>query len=206
MKSSKKKLLSVLLLDDEPQIIKLNEELLHEEFLVYKAKNIREANTVIEKYPIHIIVSDHYLSEENGLNFLNEVHKYRPNIIKIILSSCTCHEVILQSHNSESVFRYLTKPCLNEDLLENIRLAQIAWEVKECEEQIKNEHSSLKKELSEVDFIEIKKSLHLKSIELITFKTLKSLLYLGFALFLSASLSLVILYCLKSLLGFNIFN
>jgi response regulator RpfG family c-di-GMP phosphodiesterase len=206
MKSSKKKRLNVLLLDDEISILKLNNLILEQDFNTFKAENIREAKRIINENEIHIVVSDHLLGSENGLNFLLELHNTRSDIIKIVFSSCLCHEVIIQSHNSDAIFRYLTKPCSNSDLLETVSLAEIAWEVFFYEEQLKSEHSSFVQSFENIDLIKLTSTKRIKALEIFVLNGSKSLLYLSVAALGTGLITLILLYGLKSLLGFDIFR
>ena len=206
MKSNKKKRLNVLLIDDEEAILNLNELVLKDHYNVFKALNLKEASAILNNHSIEIIVSDHFLGSENGLNFLVNSHEQFPLAVKIILSSCICHEVILQSHNSKSIFRYLTKPCTNEDLLENINLAAITYEISIIEGQQKEEHFKLKESLDEIDLIELKKERKSKSILELFRVSSKSVFYLGVGILGTGIIALLLLYCLKSLLGFDIFQ
>ena len=204
--SNKKKLLNVLLIDDEKTILDLNSFLLEEYFTVFSSENLTAAQKVLELHEIHIIVSDHFIGDENGLKFLISLKKSYPSIIKILFTSCISQEVMIESHNSQEIFKYLTKPCSNKMFLENMKLAEIAWQVLQFEIQMKNEHQEMKDLIGETD----SKTYQIQQIKnafsnLIDF-TSKNLIYLTLATIICGLVTLTILYIIKSLLGFDIFK
>ncbi|MCM8533482.1 MAG: response regulator [Lentisphaeraceae bacterium] len=206
MKSSKPKRLNVLLLDDEEMILNLNELVLSESFNIFKAKNISQALNLIHLHDIQITICDHYIGNEDGLNFLIKIHQDYPDIIKIIFSSCTCHNVIIESHNSQAIFKYLAKPCSNDELLENTKLAALTWEISRYQKHITKEHSSLKESISSINLIEVKSIKKVQSLKKIAAKVTQGIIYIGVGALLTGTISMLILYCIKSLLGFDIFK
>jgi DNA-binding NtrC family response regulator len=204
--SNKKILLNVLLIDDEIPILNLNECILENDFKIYKAQNITAAIEVLEKQDIHIIVSDHHIGIENGLNFLIKLKETHPEIIKILFTSCVSQEVVLQSHNSQEVFKYLTKPCPNDKLLESLKLAEIAYHVLLLEIKIKEEHGEMKELIGEVSAFRFKVNNTISSCRQLYLSVTQNLVYLGLAILIGGLCLILFLYSLKSIVGIDIFK
>ena len=204
--SNKKKLLNLLLVDDEVAILDLNALILENNFNIFKAGNLGSAYEIIKNNDIQIIISDHFIKDENGLNFLLDLKEDYPKIIKILFTSCVSKEVMLESHNSQEVFKYLTKPCPNESLLENAKLAEVAWQVLQIEGEIKREHGELKEIIGDISKVRFKFNAIQKMFSNLYFSASRNLLYLSLSILASGVILLAILYSLKSLLGIDVFK
>ena len=80
---------NILIVDDEPGILRqVERDLLLEDFQLLKAASGEEGLKIIEKEPVHVIISDQKMGEGmNGTRFLAEARKRRPHLLGIILSA-----------------------------------------------------------------------------------------------------------------------
>ncbi len=114
----------VLLVDDEVNILKSLARLLRRESVrVFTAANAAEARTVLERESIQVVVSDQRIPGMSGVALLSEIRERWPQVIRILLTGYTEMDVAIEAINRCEVFRLLTKPWEDEELLATIRQA-----------------------------------------------------------------------------------
>jgi response regulator RpfG family c-di-GMP phosphodiesterase len=204
--SNKKRLLNLLIIDDEEAVLKLNEELLSPYFTIIKAQTLDQAICALQENSIQVIISDHYIGAENGLNFLLSLKETYPEIIKMLLTGCVSHEIMLKSHNSREVFKYLTKPCANSEIIESAKLAEIAWQVLQYEKEVSKEHREYKTIIEDTKAFSYKTREMTKAVTHFTFLSSRTIAWLCLGGLLLGAIILLTLYSLKSILGIDIFS
>jgi DNA-binding NtrC family response regulator len=94
-------------------------------YLFETADNAEEAlelinELVLEKFNIVIIVSDWLMPGVKGDEFLIQVHKKHPNIVKIMLTGQADSDAIKNAFENAALLRCLSKPWKAEELFETI--------------------------------------------------------------------------------------
>ncbi|WP_338557514.1 two-component system response regulator GlrR [Erwinia sp. E_sp_B04_7] len=105
-----KKSANLLLVDDDPSLLKLlGMRLSSEGFSVQTAGSGPEALRLLQREKIDLVISDLRMDEMNGLALFSEVQKQQPGMPVIIL---TAHGSIPEavSATQQGVFSFLTKP------------------------------------------------------------------------------------------------
>ncbi|MDW8847061.1 two-component system response regulator GlrR [Erwinia sp. P7711] len=105
-----KKSANLLLVDDDPSLLKLlGMRLTSEGFTVQTAASGPEALRLLQREKIDLVISDLRMDEMNGLALFGEVQKQQPGMPVIIL---TAHGSIPEavSATQQGVFSFLTKP------------------------------------------------------------------------------------------------
>ena len=115
---------TVVIIDDEPFVLTSLKRLLRDEpYRCLFAASGRQALDILAKEQVHVVVTDLSMPEMNGLTLLKEVgHKY-PDIVRLVLSSHTDSETIIEAINRGQVYRYIAKPWEGEEFKMNIRQA-----------------------------------------------------------------------------------
>ena len=117
------KLATVLLVDDDAALIRGLERHLEEDFHVLTAICPAEANVVLSKERVDLILSDNLMTGELGTEFVEKVNNTYPHIKLLMLSGympdAAARRVVAQG----GVDRVLTKPCPSQDVLAAIRNA-----------------------------------------------------------------------------------
>ncbi len=114
---------NVLVVDDEDSVRALLTRILGEgDFNVWAAQSAREALELMSGNRFDTIVADLIMPDMTGLQFLSEVRKRDRELPFIILTGHPTLESALVALK-ESTFRYLTKPCLPEELRDAVREA-----------------------------------------------------------------------------------
>lgn len=116
--------LTLLLLDDEPNILRALQRLLRPEgYKVFATTSPHEAFDLLAQHPVQVIVSDQRMPEMSGTEFLSRVKELYPDTIRIVLSGYSEIETITEAVNRGAIYKFLTKPWDDEALREDLREA-----------------------------------------------------------------------------------
>lgn len=100
---------SILIIDDEINIIKSFQSLLSSDYDVYSARNSRTALDEIKKNKIDFVFLDYNLGGENGLDLLKSIKALDPELYVVMISGYGNFEVIIQAM-ALGCYDYLEKP------------------------------------------------------------------------------------------------
>lgn len=115
---------SILLVDDEPSVLNsLQRGFLDEPCQVLTAADGRQALALLERAPVHLIISDQRMPGMQGAELLQEVKKRWPDIIRIMLTGYADSDDIMRVVEEVGVFKFITKPWNDDDLRLTARLA-----------------------------------------------------------------------------------
>ena len=77
----------LLILDDEPRILSaLRRSLRREPYEVFTAETAAEALRILETEPIDVVVSDHKMPGQSGLQFLAQARERRPRASLLLIT------------------------------------------------------------------------------------------------------------------------
>ena len=125
---------NILLVDDEELLLcSIGADLRHEGYAVTTAENGKEALAKLKKIDIDLIVSDLSMPEMGGLELLEKVKEYNPEISFILLTGYGEMESAIKALRLKAD-DYLLKPCAIEELL--LRMAS-ALEKREALRKVK---------------------------------------------------------------------
>jgi PAS domain S-box-containing protein len=122
---------SVLLVDDEPQVLVALEDLLSEEFTVYKARDSQTALEVVEhEKNLAVVLTDQRMPGMSGDELLTHVHR-TSDATRMLVTGFADLSAVIRAVNDGRIFAYVTKPWNPEELqlmvrkaAEHFRLAQ----------------------------------------------------------------------------------
>ena len=100
---------TVLLVDDDPIILRCHARCLNDEFLLERCSNARDAYRRIVEGRIDVVVSDVSMPEMTGFELLSAIHKFDP-FLPVILASASSSIDDASNAIRDGVFVYLTKP------------------------------------------------------------------------------------------------
>jgi len=113
---------TILLVDDEPGIrAALSRMLRADGYRILTAATGSEGLETLAVNRVQVIISDQRMPGMSGTEFLNIVKELYPDTVRIILSGYTDLEVVTDSVNRGSVFKFLTKPWDDDLLREQVR-------------------------------------------------------------------------------------
>jgi len=119
---------SILVVDDEEEILHSLRGLLRMEFNVYTANSGREAIKILEQEPIHIILSDQRMPEMAGVELLAQARGERPGAIRVMFTGYTDVKAVIEAINQGQIYRYIAKPWHPDELLTVLREASAAFD------------------------------------------------------------------------------
>lgn len=131
---------TVLLLDDEVRSVESMARILSEEFAVHMAYSAAEALQILTQTSVHVILADQRMPEMTGVEFLTQVRRDYPDIVRMIISGYTDAEDIIQGVNDAGIYQYISKPWHPDNLLLTVRNAV-------CLHQLQRENELLSLEL-----------------------------------------------------------
>ena len=113
----------VLLVDDEPQILTALEDLLSDEYTVFKSDSPGHAlGLVRENSDIAVVITDQRMPEMNGDEFLRRIGNDN-HARRIMVSGYADLPAVLRAVNDGKVYAYVTKPWDEDDLLQKVQTA-----------------------------------------------------------------------------------
>jgi response regulator RpfG family c-di-GMP phosphodiesterase len=109
----------ILCVDDEPDVLEGLQDNLRRNFAVVTATTPNEGLERLKKEgPFAVVVADMRMPEMNGAAFLGVVRNEAPDAVRILLTGHADADAALAAVNKGQIFRYLTKPCSKETLLQ----------------------------------------------------------------------------------------
>jgi two-component system probable response regulator PhcQ len=115
---------TILLVDDEPKVTDaLKRALRREPYEFLTATSGVEAQQLLEREHVDVVVSDEQMPGMSGSQFLSIVRKQYPHTIRMILSGQASLEAAVRAINEGEVYRFFLKPCNPTDLIFTIQQA-----------------------------------------------------------------------------------
>lgn len=114
---------SLLVVDDEPDLVHSVQDLLRRDYHVFGATRASEGLRILEQEPIHIVMTDQRMPEMTGIEFLRILRDRYPDTVRLLFTAYTDLKTVIDAINQGSVYRYITKPWEPQDLLAVLRQA-----------------------------------------------------------------------------------
>ncbi len=118
----------ILLVDDEINVLNALQRVLRQQLAIEGLQIEAFTNPLAAlqrccECDFDIVISDYRMPELSGVEFLHTLKEIAPGTVRMMLSASTEFETVTSAIAQAQVFRYIAKPWLIADLLENIRLA-----------------------------------------------------------------------------------
>src|SRR5947209_13158828 len=101
---------SVLLVDDEPEILFSLRGLLRREFELYTAESGAQALEILRQHPVQVIMTDQRMPQMSGTELLKRSQGECPEAIRIVFTGYADIKAVVDAINHGQIYRYLTKP------------------------------------------------------------------------------------------------
>jgi response regulator RpfG family c-di-GMP phosphodiesterase len=112
----------VLLIDDDPAILKLlQEDLERAGHLTVALTDPLAALEEIKKRHFAVIVSDQRMPGLSGLNLLAQAARIQPSATRMLITGMMDIETVVDAINTGEIFRFIVKPWLREEFLAAIK-------------------------------------------------------------------------------------
>ena len=114
---------SVLVVDDEPRAVEAMERVLKFQFQVFTATTPAEAEEILRYEFVQVVICDHRMPGELGVDFLRRVREQWPDVIRILISAYSDFEDTVRGINEAGIYQYISKPWEPEQLLLTVKNA-----------------------------------------------------------------------------------
>jgi response regulator RpfG family c-di-GMP phosphodiesterase len=102
---------SLLLVDDEPNILSALRRLLHGRgYRVHTAAGGAAGLELLAREPIDLVISDMRMPEMDGAEFLGKVRSAWPDTVRVLLTGYADIASTIEAINRGEIFRYISKP------------------------------------------------------------------------------------------------
>ncbi|WP_343688941.1 response regulator [Chitinophaga sp.] len=113
----------ILYVDDEIHNLNAFKASFRRLYTIFTASSAEEAEKVLEKEEIHIIISDQRMPRITGIEFFESILDKYPEPIRILLTGYADINAVIDAINKGQVYKYFSKPWNDEDLRHNIEKA-----------------------------------------------------------------------------------
>jgi two-component system, NtrC family, response regulator HupR/HoxA len=120
---------TVLIVDDEQRSLESLQRILEDTFDVKTAASAEEAEQILEREWVQVIVCDQRMPHMSGVEFLKTVREQWPETVRMIISGYTDAEDIIRSVNEAGIYQYITKPWQPENLILTLKNATRLFEL-----------------------------------------------------------------------------
>ncbi|MBU1691972.1 MAG: EAL domain-containing protein, partial [Gammaproteobacteria bacterium] len=120
---------TLLLVDDESNVTAaLTRQFRHEGYRILVAHSPAEAFELLASHRVGVILSDQGMPEMSGIEFLGRVKRLYPDVVRIVLSGHTDLKLIAEAFNQGAIYRYITKPWNDREMLDSVKEAFLEHE------------------------------------------------------------------------------
>lgn len=147
----------VLIVDDEAANLRLLERLFRGKYTVVSASSGKEALELLSVHDVALIISDQRMPGMTGIEFLIRAAELRPQVVRIILTGYTDVNSLVEAINSGVVYKYVTKPWVNPELLQTVSRALEHYETIKGQHELKLKNERLEEllESTRTNFVNI---------------------------------------------------
>src|SRR5215203_3298794 len=114
---------TILVVDDEPNVVKSVQDLLRYDYRVLGATSAEEGLKIMEENEVHCVMTDQRMPETTGVEFLTHVRGEHPDAMRLLFTGYADIRAVIEAINQGNVFRYITKPWDPDELEAVIRQA-----------------------------------------------------------------------------------
>ena len=142
---------TVLVVDDQIEVLNMLRRLLSKDYNVVLANSGEEALRHLKEKYVSVILSDQRMPKMDGVTFLNEAQKLRPEAIRIMITGYADIGATIGAVNQAGIYQYISKPFEPEDLINIVKKAVQKYHNARDSELLQNELLKKNKELEEVN-------------------------------------------------------
>jgi two-component system response regulator HupR/HoxA len=151
---------SILVLDDEQRSLESIQRILNDQFDVHIASTIEQAETILQREWIQILLCDQRMPEMTGVEFTEKIRDDYPDVIRMIISGYTESNDIIDAINKGGIYQYITKPWHPDELITKLNNAVDLFRLQRENAQLAVE---LKLKPDSIDIAMVKKRQALKA-------------------------------------------
>jgi signal transduction histidine kinase len=140
---------TVLVVDDEPDVVASVKDLLRLDYKVLGATRAADGLAMLDREPVHVVMTDQRMPETTGVELLARVRERHPDAMRLLFTGYADIRAVVDAINRGNVYRYITKPWDPDDLMATIREAcdryDLLAERKDLLQQLQQQNAELKR-------------------------------------------------------------
>jgi FixJ family two-component response regulator len=145
----------ILFVDDEPLVLDAFRRMLHDKFEIYTVDGGEKAlASARDNGPFAVVISDMRMPGMNGAEFLAKIRQKAPDTVRMLLTGFTDLDAAVAAVNEGNIFRFLTKPCRKDDLINAINLGLAHYRAAAKEKELVNKALTLERSPSDWDSLD----------------------------------------------------
>ena len=145
---------TLLVVDDEPDVVKSVQDLLRFDYKVLGATRASDALKLVREQPVHVVLTDQRMPEMTGVEFLRRLREEYPDTVRLLVTGYADIRAVIDAINQGNVYRYITKPWEPEELQAVIREAaeryDLVAERKRLMEELRGKNEQLEQSNEEL--------------------------------------------------------
>ncbi|HWG48013.1 MAG TPA: hybrid sensor histidine kinase/response regulator [Gemmataceae bacterium] len=142
---------TLLVVDDEPDVVQSLQDLLRREYRVLGATHAREGLRLLDEQPVHVVMSDQRMPNITGIEFLRTVRRDHPDAIRLLFTGYADIKAVIDAINEGHVYRYITKPWDPDELLTVLHQAGEQYELLQERQQLLDDLRGKNQELEQAN-------------------------------------------------------
>src|SRR5438128_11657426 len=107
---------SILVIDDEPDVVESVRDLLRLDYRVLGATRAREGIGILAQEPVDVVMTDQRMPEMTGVELLHHVRETHPDTVRLLFTGYADVRAVIDASNRGNIYRYITKPWDPEEL------------------------------------------------------------------------------------------
>lgn len=124
-------MIKIQLVDDEPNILNALKRLLRPNgWEIYTYDNVESALGGLLEHNYAVIISDYQMPTADGVTYLQFAKQRQPNAVRLVLSAYGDRNSMIKAINQAEVYRYLSKPWDDYEVVATIKSAIDIYELK----------------------------------------------------------------------------
>src|ERR1044072_3711174 len=140
----------ILIVDDETEKLRALERIFRNEHEVLTASSAVEALAALESHDVALLISDQRMPEMSGIELLSRTVSLRPHMVRILLTGYTDVSSLIEAINCGHVYKYVTKPWKNEELVITVSRALEHYETTKANHNLQMENERLRARLRDI--------------------------------------------------------
>jgi signal transduction histidine kinase len=142
---------TLLIVDDEPDVVQSLQDLLRREYRVLGATHARHGLRLLDEQPVHVVMSDQRMPDTTGIEFLRKVRRDHPDAIRLLFTGYADIKAVIDAINEGHVYRYITKPWDTDELLTVLHQAGEQYELLQERQQLLEDLRNKNQELEQAN-------------------------------------------------------
>ena len=139
--------INVLYIDDEEHNLVSFKATFRRIFNVYTADSAETGKNLLEEEDIQVILSDQRMPKMTGIEFFESIKDTHPNPIRILITGYTDVNAVIGAINRGQVYKYLTKPWVEEDVKNFVEKAYEVFKLRKDNIDLTNKLLEVNKKL-----------------------------------------------------------